>query len=107
MFGEILTPDGAVYEGDSRAALRCVLDRARKDLRIDDFKCGPELEYFIFPSSDAPTLTDVGGYFISGRTAGSARRSSSFSTAWASRPSTTTTKPPTASTRSTSATRAP
>jgi glutamine synthetase len=70
MFGEILTPDGAVYEGDSRAALRRVLDRARKDLRIDDFKCGPELEYFIFPSSDAPTLTDVGGYFVSGRNGG-------------------------------------
>jgi glutamine synthetase len=70
MFGEILTPDGAVYEGDSRAALKRVLDRARKELRIDDFKCGPELEFFIFPSSDAPALTDVGGYFISGRNGG-------------------------------------
>ena len=70
MFGEILTPDGAVYEGDSRAALKRVLDRARKELRIDDFKCGPELEFFIFPSSDAPALTDVGGYFISGRYGG-------------------------------------
>jgi len=70
MFGDILTPDGAVYEGDSRAALRRVLDRARKELRIDDFKCGPELEYFIFPSSAAPTLTDAGGYFLSGRNGG-------------------------------------
>ncbi len=67
MFGDILTPDGAVFEGDSRAALKRVLDRTRKDMGIEDFKCGPELEFFIFPSSDAPVLTDVGGYFFSGR----------------------------------------
>jgi glutamine synthetase len=67
MFGDILTPDGDVYPGDSRAALKRVLGRARKDLGIDDFKCGPELEFFIFPSSEAPTLTDAGGYFFSGR----------------------------------------
>lgn len=70
MFGDILTPDGAVFEGDSRAALKRVLARTCKDLRIDDFKCGPELEFFIFPSSDAPVLTDAGGYFISGRNGG-------------------------------------
>ncbi len=67
MFGDILTPDGSVFEGDSRAALKRVLARTRKDLGIEDFKCGPELEFFIFPSSDAPVLTDVGGYFFSGR----------------------------------------
>ena len=67
MFGDILAPDGGVYKGDSRAALKRVLARARKDLGIEDFKCGPELEFFIFPSSDAPALTDVGGYFFSGK----------------------------------------
>jgi glutamine synthetase len=67
MFGDILTPGGGVYQGDSRAALKRVLGRARKDLGIEDFKCGPELEFFIFPSSDAPALTDVGGYFFSGK----------------------------------------
>ena len=67
MFGDILTPDGGVYPGDSRAALKRVLARARKELGIEDFKCGPELEFFIFPSSDAPTLSDMGGYFFSGR----------------------------------------
>jgi glutamine synthetase len=67
MFGDILKPDGSVYGGDSRAALKRVLARARKEIGIDDFKCGPELEFFIFPSSDAPVLTDVGGYFFSGR----------------------------------------
>jgi glutamine synthetase len=67
MFGDILQPDGSVYEGDSRGALKRVLARARKEIGIDDLKCGPELEFFIFPSSDAPALTDVGGYFFSGR----------------------------------------
>jgi len=67
MFGDILTPDGAVYPGDSRAALKRVLARARKEIGTDELKCGPELEFFIFPSSEAPALTDRGGYFFSGR----------------------------------------
>jgi glutamine synthetase len=67
MFGDILTPDGAPYEGDSRGALKRVLGRVKKELGVDDFKCGPELEFFIFPSSQEPVLTDVGGYFFSGR----------------------------------------
>jgi glutamine synthetase len=67
MFGDILKPDGEVYPGDSRAALKRVLARARKEMGVDDLKCGPELEFFIFPSSEAPTLSDAGGYFFSGR----------------------------------------
>jgi glutamine synthetase len=67
MFGDVLTPDGAVYDGDSRAILKRVLGRTKKELGVDDFKCGPELEFFIFPSSEEPALTDVGGYFFSGR----------------------------------------
>jgi glutamine synthetase len=67
MFGDVLTPDGAVYDGDSRAILKRVLGRAKKELGVDDFKCGPELEFFIFPSSEEPALTDAGGYFFSGR----------------------------------------
>ena len=67
MFGDVLNPDGSVYAGDSRAALKRVLGRARKELGVEDMKCGPELEFFIFPSSAAPELTDLGGYFFSGR----------------------------------------
>jgi glutamine synthetase len=67
MFGDILTPEGAVYPGDSRAALKRVLGRVRKETGVDDMKCGPELEFFIFPSSGAPEMTDTGGYFFSGR----------------------------------------
>src|SRR5512143_417414 len=67
MFGDVLTPDGAVYPGDSRAALKRVLARVRKETGVDDLKCGPELEFFVFPSSEAPVPTDAGGYFFSGR----------------------------------------
>lgn len=67
MFGDILKPDGGIYEGDSRAALKRNLLRARKEFGFDDFKCGPELEFFIFPSSREPVPADQGGYFFSGR----------------------------------------
>ena len=67
MFGDILTPDGSVYAGDSRAALKRVLGRVRKETGVNGLKCGPELEFFIFPSSAAPEMTDAGGYFFSGR----------------------------------------
>jgi glutamine synthetase len=67
MFGDILTPAGKSYEGDSRAVLKQALARARKEAGIEDFKCGPELEFFIFPSCEEPVPTDVGGYFFSGR----------------------------------------
>jgi glutamine synthetase len=66
MFGDILTPDGDPYVGDSRGVLKRRLAEARKDMGIDDFKCGPELEFFIFPSSEEPVPIDVGGYFFSG-----------------------------------------
>ena len=49
MFGDILTPDGTPYVGDSRGVLKRGVARAREVLGIEDFKCGPELEFFIFP----------------------------------------------------------
>jgi glutamine synthetase len=67
MFGDILTPEGAPYEGDSRGVLKRVLHRAGGEMGVEDFKCGPELEFFIFPSSQEPVPLDVGGYFFSGR----------------------------------------
>jgi glutamine synthetase len=67
MFGDIFTPEGKPYVGDSRAVLKQTLAKARKGSGIEDFKCGPELEFFIFPSSGEPVPTDVGGYFFSGR----------------------------------------
>lgn len=67
MFGDILTPDGRSYEGDCRAILKKTLDLARQSYGFDDFKCGPEYEFFIFPSDQEPVLSDRGGYFFSGR----------------------------------------
>ncbi len=66
MFGDILTPEGRVYEGDSRAVLKTILARAKKEFGFEDFKVGPELEFFIFPSNREPKPLDEGGYFFSG-----------------------------------------
>lgn len=67
MFGDILTPEGKPFEGDSRFILKKALERAKKELDIDDFKLGPELEFFIFPSDHDTSFSDRGGYFFSGR----------------------------------------
>jgi glutamine synthetase len=67
MFGEIMTPEGAHYEGDTRYVLKRSLETGRKELGLDDMKCGPELEFFLFPNDSEPAFTDVGGYFFSGK----------------------------------------
>jgi len=67
VFGDILTPEGKAYVGDTRAVLKQSLARARKEIGVDAFKCGPELEFFIFPSSGEPAPLDVGGYFFGGQ----------------------------------------
>ncbi|MEX1195449.1 MAG: glutamine synthetase family protein [Dehalococcoidia bacterium] len=61
MFCDIQTTDGQPFEGDPRFVLRRNLKRAA-DLGYT-FYVGPELEYFYFANSDAPTPLDVGGYF--------------------------------------------
>jgi len=67
MFGDILTPEGRPYEGDSRYVLKKTMERARKEFGLEDFMVGPELEFFIFPSENEPVCSDTGGYFFSGR----------------------------------------
>ncbi len=66
MFGDIFTPEGNHYEGDSRYVLKQVLEKSKKDFGIEDIKVGPELEFFLFPSSQEARPLDVGGYFFSG-----------------------------------------
>jgi len=66
MFGDILTPDGRSYEGDSRAVLKRTLAKAREEFEVDDMKVGPELEFFLFPGNREPRPLDEGGYFFSG-----------------------------------------
>lgn len=67
MFGDIQTPDGTPFQGDSRRVLKNMLDRAAGEFGMDAFKCGPELEFFIFPNDREPVALDAGGYFFSGR----------------------------------------
>lgn len=67
MFGDILTPEGEHYEGDTRHVLKKILRKVKEESAADDFKVGPELEFFIFPSPEKALPTDSGGYFFSGR----------------------------------------
>lgn len=66
MFGDIYTPEGNPYEGDSRYVLKKVLERGKKDFDVDEIKVGPELEFFLFPGSHEARPLDEGGYFFSG-----------------------------------------
>jgi len=62
MICDVVTPDGEPYEGDPRHVLRLALERMRA-MGFDTFNVGPELEYFLFKSTDAPETLDEGGYF--------------------------------------------
>ncbi|MFO7980069.1 MAG: glutamine synthetase family protein [Candidatus Aminicenantes bacterium] len=66
MFGDILTPEGTHYEGDSRYILKKAIKKAEKKFKIEDIKLGPELEFFIFPSKKRALPLDEGGYFFGG-----------------------------------------
>jgi len=66
MSGDIFTPEGNPYDGDSRYILKNALTMAKKELGIDDFKIGPELEFFIFPKKNTAEPLDDGGYFFDG-----------------------------------------
>jgi len=67
MFGDILTPEGEHFQGDTRYVLKRVIEKGKKEFGIEDFKVGPELEFFIFPSEREAIPADEGGYFFSGR----------------------------------------
>jgi len=70
MFGDILTPEGTAFAGDTRAILKRTLARARKEFGFDDLKVGPELEFFLFPNDHDTHFSDAGGYFFSGQHGG-------------------------------------
>jgi glutamine synthetase len=67
MFGDILTPEGNSFAGDTRAVLKRAIARAKKEFGFEDFKVGPELEFFLFPNDRDTHFSDEGGYFFSGR----------------------------------------
>jgi glutamine synthetase len=62
MICDVVTPDGAPYEGDPRYVLRRALDRM-KSMGFDTFNVGPELEYFLFKDDKGTETLDEGGYF--------------------------------------------
>src|SRR5919109_2241663 len=62
MICDIVTPDGAPYDGDSRYVLRRALERMQS-MGFDTFNVGPELEYFIFKDDEGTETLDEGGYF--------------------------------------------
>src|SRR3954465_2328394 len=62
MICDVVTPDGNPYDGDPRYVLRRALERMRS-MGFDTFNVGPELEYFLFRSSEEPVTLDEGGYF--------------------------------------------
>ena len=66
MFGDISTPDGKPYKGDSRYVLKKVLKKGKDEFGIDEIKVRPEMEFFLFPSSREARPLDKGGYFFSG-----------------------------------------
>ncbi|MDQ7031985.1 MAG: type I glutamate--ammonia ligase [Desulfonauticus sp.] len=61
MFCDIKNPDGTPYEGDSRYILKRMTTKAAE--KGYTFYVGPELEFFLFPNAEEPTILDRGGYF--------------------------------------------
>jgi glutamine synthetase len=62
MICDIVTPDGASYDGDPRHVLRLALERMQS-LGFDTFNVGPEAEYFLFKDEKGTETLDEGGYF--------------------------------------------
>ncbi len=62
VFCDVLTPDGAPYEGDPRFVMKRALARA-EEMGFDDYFLGPELEFFLFKDSEGTEVLDRGGYF--------------------------------------------
>jgi glutamine synthetase len=62
LFCDVLTPDGAPYEGDPRFVMKRALARA-EDMGFDHYYIGPELEFFLFKDDKGTEVLDRGGYF--------------------------------------------
>src|SRR5438093_6470485 len=61
MFCDIAAPDGSSFPGDPRLVLRRNLERARA--MGFTFYVHPEMEFFLFKSSEKPEPLDTGTYF--------------------------------------------
>lgn len=63
VFGDIFTPKGNHFEGDSRYLLKKVLEKTKN---FGQLFTGAELESFLFENEREPKLLDHGGYFHGG-----------------------------------------
>ena len=61
MFCSIRTPEGRIYDGDSRAVLAKVVARAEQLGYM--MNVGPEIEYYYFKDREGLEVLDTGGYF--------------------------------------------
>lgn len=61
MFCSIRTPEGRIYDGDSRAVLAKVVARAEQLGYM--MNVGPEIEYYYFKDREGFEVLDTGGYF--------------------------------------------
>ena len=64
VFGDIFTPKGEHFEGDSRYLLKRVLEKTKN---FGQLFVGVELEFFLFENENEPKLLDKGGYFHGGK----------------------------------------
>lgn len=64
VFGDIFTPKGNHFQGDSRYILKKTLEKTKK---FGSLYTGPELEFFIFENEREPKPLDHGGYFYGGK----------------------------------------
>ena len=64
VFGDIFTPKGEHFEGDTRYLLKKVLGKTKN---FGELRAGVELEFFLFESEKEPKLLDHGGYFHGGK----------------------------------------
>lgn len=64
VFGDIFTPQGEYFEGDSRYLLKKTLEKTKK---FGQLFAGAELEFFLFENENEPKLLDSGGYFHGGK----------------------------------------
>lgn len=67
MFGDIETSAGEPYIGDTRYVLKRNLQQVKSSMGMDDFKVGPEMEFFLFPDEKTAAPLDKGGYFFGGK----------------------------------------
>jgi glutamine synthetase len=64
VFGDIFTPKGDHFEGDSRYLLKKNLEKTKN---FGQLFTGTELEFFLFPNEYSTELVDHGGYFHGGK----------------------------------------